>query len=82
MHSIDDTAIMSSRDEILANFQVSYNFLQNVIKLLYNLIYKAFTGLEDIGTCINILEQHSWDLLVSTIDDVMMMSFCNVECRQ
>ena len=26
--------------------------------------FQAFTGMEDIGTCIGILESHNWDLLV------------------
>lgn len=56
---------MSTRDEILANFQVGVKVSES-FKYRF---FQAFTGMEDIGTCIGILESHNWDLLVRELGE-------------
>lgn len=36
--------------------------------------FQAFTGLEDISTCMSILEQHGWNLL-NAVNSVMPQDF-------
>lgn len=66
---------MGERDEVLANFQVRLCALGLLphgrlppltawCSLIENTLPQAFTGLEDVGMCIEILEQKGWDLMV------------------